>query len=182
MGLPRGAGRDSFQIVDTEKLFSLLPKGEVLLDAGCGPGSYCIKASSIYRWVIGLDLWTEGLKKLKKRAEELGIRNIYAVKAHLGRSIPIASQTVDLCIMVNVLHDLNEEGYAHVALKEIARVVKRGGYLGIVEFHKRSSPIGPPMDVRLEPSQVKELAQRAGFIHEKTLDVGEHHYLVMLRR
>ena len=70
---PKGAGRSSYEWVDTEALFRLLnaKAGSVVLDVGCGAGNYALAMAERVGsdgLVWGVDLWQEGLDELEKRA------------------------------------------------------------------------------------------------------------------
>ena len=68
---PHGAGKSSYEFVDSEKLFSRLnlQEGAVFLDLGCGKGNYTIPASEYVGdsgLIYAVDLWKEGIEQLEK--------------------------------------------------------------------------------------------------------------------
>ena len=79
--------------------------------------------------------------------------------------------------MATVLHDLVEVKTQHGALKEIARVLKPGGVLAIIEFVKAEGPPGPPIDIRLTAEEVESIVSPYGFLKEYIKDVGPYNYL-----
>jgi ubiquinone/menaquinone biosynthesis C-methylase UbiE len=64
-----------------------------------------------------------------------------------------------------------------ILLKEIARVLKPGGLLAVVEFKKIEPPPGPPAAVRLRPEDVATIVSPQGFKAKTHLDLGVYHYL-----
>jgi ubiquinone/menaquinone biosynthesis C-methylase UbiE len=80
--------------------------------------------------------------------------------------------------MATVLHDLVEAGTAAGALAELARVLKLGGLLAIVEFEKIDGPPGPPRHIRLEAGEVEALVAPYGFARQRTVKLGPYNYLI----
>jgi len=183
---PIGAGNSSFDLVDVKRLFEelTLQKGQVVLDAGCGPGDYALAAS---RYVGGsgkvyaVDLWEEGIEALKSAAEARGIAHLHAHVADLARRIPVDEDEVDVILMVAVLHDLLRDDAHNAALAEVRRVLNPTGTFAVVEFRKVEGPPGPPIDVRLSPGDVKGLLRPYGFTLTRSAGVGPFHYLSLFR-
>jgi ubiquinone/menaquinone biosynthesis C-methylase UbiE len=84
--------------------------------------------------------------------------------------------------MATVLHDLVEAQTAAGTLREVARVVKPGGTLAIVEFIKIAGPPGPPLHIRLAPEDVERLVEPYGFHRIKLADVGPFTYLITFKK
>ena len=80
--------------------------------------------------------------------------------------------------MATVLHDLVEAGTAAGALAELARVIKPGGRLAIVEFDKIDGPPGPPRHIRLDAAEVEALVAPYGFARQRTVKLGPYNYLM----
>jgi ubiquinone/menaquinone biosynthesis C-methylase UbiE len=182
--LPPGAGKGSFDLVNTKKIFRelKLKKGMTFLDMACGRGEYVLAASEIVGnrgSIFAIDLWEEGIADLGRQALARGIDNIDAKVADLRERIPIDDNRVDLCLMATVLHDLVETGVANQALKEAARVLKPEGSLVIIEFKKIEGPPGPPIHIRLTPEEVECLTAPHGFTKKRVLDVGPYNYLMI---
>ena len=178
---PHGAGRSSFEFVGLNHVLealSLTPT-TVFLDLGCGRGNYTIAvAESIgpQGKVYGIDVWQEGLAELKDRASARGFNNIQTIHANLNEHIPLESATIDVCFMATVLHDLLRDDSGEVVMHEIARVLKPGGKLAIIEFKKIENSPGPPIAVRLSAEEVEETLAPFGFWKKQVIDSGPYHY------
>ena len=182
--LPPGAGRSSFDLVDTKKVFRelRLKKGMTFLDMACGRGEYSLAASKIIGstgLVFAIDLWEEGIADLRKQVSERKIKNIDARVVDLREGIPVKDDCVDVCLMATVLHDLVETNGAGQALKEAARVLKPEGMLAVIEFKKMEGPPGPPMRIRLTPEEVAHLAHPHGFVKRRLIEVGPYNYMML---
>ncbi|MBW1980496.1 MAG: class I SAM-dependent methyltransferase [Deltaproteobacteria bacterium] len=184
---PLGAGRSSFNLLDSDKLFTSLPlfERQEVLDIGCGRGEYALALAAIVGdrgRVHALDLWQEGIRSLREQAAARNLRNLDTYVADVGKRIPLADNSIDLCFMATVFHDLVTENVATAAISEITRVLKAEGWLAIVEFKKIEGGPGPPAAVRLAPEQVVEIISPFGFRQEQLVNVGPYNYLLTLRR
>ena len=184
---PTGAGKSSFELIDSDKLFHKLDlqKGISFLDVASGRGAYSLAVSDIIGpqgRVFAVDLWAEGIEMLKTAAQERGIENITAFVSDVGRRIPVEDQSIDVCLMASVLHDFVEDQIDQGVLKEIARVVRPAGTLAVMEFEKIDGPPGPPKHIRLSPEDVADRLDPYGFKKEHIVDVGPYNYLILLKK
>ncbi len=179
---PPGAGKSSYDLIDPGILWAALnlPQGITFLDLGCGQGNYSLAAADIigpHGVVYAVDLWEEGIAALKERVAREGRVNLKPLAAPAGQ-IPIESLSVDVGLMATVLHDLVEAGTAAGALAEVARLIKGGGRLAIVEFDKIDGPPGPPRHIRLDPEEVEAMLAPYGFTRQQTVKLGPYNYLI----
>ncbi|MGD9308815.1 MAG: class I SAM-dependent methyltransferase [Desulfosarcina sp.] len=179
---PIAAGKSSFDLIDFATFLKNfdLSGPVVFLDVACGIGNYAIEIARQIRdegTVHALDLWEEGINRLKLKAGSLGLDNIDADVCDVSKTIPLHDNSVDVCLMATVLHDLIEIGIHHGALNEIVRVLKPGGCLAVIEFEKMPGPPGPPEKVRLSPSDVDQVLTPLGFESEDTVALGPVIYL-----
>lgn len=179
---PIAAGKSSFDLIDFATFLSVLDlNGEIVfLDVACGIGNYAIEIARQIRekgTVHALDLWEEGIIKLRLKAGSLGLENIDATVCDVSQKIPLDDHSVDICLMATVLHDLIEDGTHHGTLNEIVRVLKPAGRLVVVEFKKMPGPPGPPEKVRLSPEELNQVLAPLGFQCRNTVELGAVIYL-----
>jgi ubiquinone/menaquinone biosynthesis C-methylase UbiE len=179
---PIGAGKSSFDLIDPALFFDTLQldRNLVFLDIACGTGNYSLAVAEALgenSILYAIDLWPEGISSLQKASSKNKTSNIWATVGDISKRIPISSQSIDICLMATVLHDLVEVKTQHGALKEIARVLKPGGLLAIIEFIKAEGPPGPPIDIRLTAEEVESIVSPYGFLKEYIKDVGPYNYL-----
>jgi len=180
---PKGAGKSSFELIDSDKLKSTLPikSGSVAIDLACGKGIYSMFLSKIVGetgLIYAVDLWKEGLLLLEEQIEKESITNIKTLLNDAGKKIEIDDYSSDICLMATVLHDFEEAGQADIVLKDIKTLLKPGGYLAVVEFKKIEGPPGPPVHIRLSEAEVEKMVTRHGFVKKETVDIGEYNYLM----
>jgi ubiquinone/menaquinone biosynthesis C-methylase UbiE len=170
-------------ILSADKVLSAagLKSGDVFLDAGCGDGYISIAASPLVEGegkVYAIDVYPESIEIVKKDVQKKRIKNLEAIIADLTSEIPLIDDSVDLCVMANVLHGFVENGELDKVLPEIKRVIKLGGIFSVVEFKKIEGLPGPPFEVRLNPQDVENVLIKYGFEVTETVEVGKYHYLV----
>jgi ubiquinone/menaquinone biosynthesis C-methylase UbiE len=101
-----------------------------LLDLGVGAGRMMELFAPLAERAIGVDLSTAMLAVARGRMEETGLRNVQLRQGDIY-ALPIERNSVDLAVMHQVLHYLDDPARA---LREAARVLAPGGRLLVVDF------------------------------------------------
>lgn len=131
------------KVTEMSKLVADIPWGgnEVVLDLGCGRGLGMVLASKRLEggYSVGVDLWQRSHlsgndpSSIWVNAAQEGVRSRVApVKADTV-SLPLADSSVDVILSALSLHRLIRKKDRIVAFKEIARVLKQGGRIGIID-------------------------------------------------
>ena len=180
---PTGAGKTSFDLIDTDVFFKLLDlkKDYVFLDLACGRGVYVMAIAERFGQagkIIGVDLWAEGIELLNTEAGSRGLSFVEGLVGDAGGKIPVADASVDVLLIATALHDFYNDGIADKALQEIGRMLKPDGRIVIIEFKKIDGPPGPPITSRLAPDEVTELLASHHFIGTPAIELGESTYLM----
>jgi len=183
---PKGAGKSSFELIDTQILEQLLPihKGSVILDLACGKGLYSLFLSQLSGpsgLVYAVDLWEEGLEILEQDALKKEAANILTIKADVTREIDIEAHSLDLCLMATVLHDFKEMNADQTVLKQVLNLLIPGGCLAVIEFKKMDGPPGPPAHIRLSQEETEKLVTGVGFKKINTTEIGDYNYLTTFK-
>lgn len=158
-----------------------LKKGDILLDAGCGVGRFSIPASEIVGdsgKVYAFDISEESIKILKEEIEKRGIKNIEAFTGDMTKKLPLKDESIDICLMANVLHGLIANEEVESTLREMFRVLRPDGVLAVIDFKKIDSPMGPPKSIRITPEEAEGIISKYGFKKKRVADVGEYHYAI----
>lgn len=108
-------------------------EGKKILDAGCGNTGYFQVAMNELKveHMTCLDLGDEWIKPLSSFLEKKGITNIDYVSGSTDE-LPFPDESFDMVFSNGVLMHLVDVNQVNKALKELARVTKRGGYFYVV--------------------------------------------------
>lgn len=122
-----------------DKLLNLIPwRGdEQVLDVGCGRGLMVIGAAKKLNTgkAFGIDIWqTADLSGNRpdaaiENAQLEGVADRIAIRTADMRDMPFANETFDSIVSSWAVHNLYEAKEREKALREVARVLKPGGWL-----------------------------------------------------
>lgn len=184
---PIAAGKSSFDLVDAHALFAELAPGpgSVFLDLACGTGLYTLAAAEQIGSsgkLFAFDLWPEGIKALDAEIAARRMTQVQTGIADVTRHVPLGDSSVDICLLSTVLHDFLSLQSEQGVLAEIARVLKPGGVLAVIEFKVMDGPPGPPSTIRIAPEAVVRLLAPCGFKFLRTTELGPFNYLSTFER
>jgi ubiquinone/menaquinone biosynthesis C-methylase UbiE len=110
-----------------------LVAGQVVLDYGCGVGSYTIPAAQIVGKegvAYALDKHPLAIDMVEKRATREGLANVRTIYSDRATGLP--DQSVDVVLLYDVLHAIPDK---QSLLQELGRVLKPGGILSVRPEH-----------------------------------------------
>ena len=115
--------------------------GMSLLDCGCGPGTITAGLASRVApgKVVAFDISEEQVRVAQKHVEETGVANV-EFRVEDIFTIPFPDNTFDVAFVHNVLEHLNEPADA---LKEVQRVLKLGGLVGVRDADRGGDLFAP---------------------------------------
>jgi len=110
---------------------SLFPKGSLVLEAGCGVGAQTkiIATKNPDSNFVSVDLSADSIEEAKEMIHSLDISNVELMQADIYE-LPFKDETFDSVIVCFVLEHLHN---SIQALKELKRVLKRGGTMIAIE-------------------------------------------------
>ncbi|MFX1571832.1 MAG: class I SAM-dependent methyltransferase [Promethearchaeota archaeon] len=113
--------------------------GDIILDYGCGSGSYTIAAVEELGpngKVFAADIHPLALEKIKKKAERMGYTNIETIQTDCATGLD--NESIDKIICFDVLHDISNK---FNILKEFYRVLKLNSILSFDDHHMNEDEI-----------------------------------------
>ena len=119
----------------TRLVKELLPMGGLVLDVGCGTGQLGAAISSEGYDVFGVDL----AASMVARARQRGLTATYA---GVTTALPFGDDSFDLALTVATLHHLETPERVAATVREMGRVVRRGGYV-VLWDHNPANPYWP---------------------------------------
>lgn len=156
-----------------------IKEGDKIADLGCGAsGHFVFPASRIVGkngQVYAVDILKHTLEVIQKRADKEGFENIKEVWSNLEifKGTKIESESLDVALLINTLFQSPKKASI---LRETVRLLKKSGYLLIVEWENSDSPLGPPAESRVKKEPLKSAAQKLGLKLEGEFNAGDYHY------
>ena len=153
--------RDAWQKPDQVVAALGLAKGQTACDIGSGPGYFTLRLARAVGptgFVYAEDVEARMLTALRERLERARVRNVAPV---LGMSddplLPPGS--CDVVLVVDTYHHFPDRaGY----LQKLRRSLKPRGRLVNIDYHRRPTPVGPPLDHRVARDVFLQEAGAAG--------------------
>ena len=148
---------------EAERLVRLAAPGPdwVALDVACGPGTFTFALAPRVRLVYGLDLTLALLEQARAAAAKLGLTNLAFIYGEAA-ALPFADSVMDLATCAYSWHHFPDPA---PAIQELARVVRPGGCVAVVDL------IVPDDPAQAEVNNQMERARDAS--HTRTLAASE---------
>jgi ubiquinone/menaquinone biosynthesis C-methylase UbiE len=146
-------------------------RGQTACELGAGPGYFAFRLARVVGpggHVFAVDAEPRMLEVLATRIRKRKTRNVTPVLG-MDEDPLLPPRSCDLILVVNTYHHF-PDGIAF--LRRLARSLRRGGRIANVDFHRRETPVGPPLEHRVAREDFLREARRAGF-----RVVAEHEFL-----
>jgi ubiquinone/menaquinone biosynthesis C-methylase UbiE len=154
-----------------------LREGMTFMDVGCGYGFFTIPAAQTVGEtgkVYAVDIDAASIDQLKRDAAEKGLKNIYTEVAEAEETV-FCRECADIVFYNTVLHDFRDP--AKVLLNANA-MLKPGGKLVNIDWKKKPTAFGPPLQIRFSEEQAVDLLRQTGFAIESVKDLENDFYIV----
>ncbi|HUO34217.1 MAG TPA: methyltransferase domain-containing protein [Candidatus Acidoferrum sp.] len=145
-------------------------KTDRAVDLACGPGTLALRFARHARWVCGLDLTPAMLARARQTAEVEGLTNL-SLAIGDAQSLPFSDGSLDIAVTSYSLHHMSDPARV---VAEMARVVRKGGRVGVLDIRAPEDPRVDDLNHRIEfsrdpshtrsltPARLHEIIQRAG--------------------
>jgi ubiquinone/menaquinone biosynthesis C-methylase UbiE len=174
-------------LLDPHKIYAKvgLSRGMRVADFGCGrTGHFIFSAARVVGEtgvVYAVDVVKEVLEHIKSRIRSEGYDNVQTIWSNIeavGKTA-IPEKSLDGCFVVNILFLAKDQA---AVLKEALRLLKKGGFLVVIDWVKKIGPCGPAPDMIVTSEQVTELGTRLGLQLEDTFASSEYNFCVIFRK
>lgn len=170
-----------FKADDILQKMGLSRKFKDIADFGSGYGTFTIPAAKIVSGkVYAIDVEPEMIEYLKAKIEQQGPNNIKPILQDIeAETSNLKEESVDYVMLFNILHGNTPKRL----LVEAHRILKPQGIAGVIHWNYDSTtPRGPPMEIRLKPEQIVQMAKENGFKLKKQIDLKPYHYGLVLKK
>lgn len=164
-----------------EKLLSMLSIGpkNTVLDIGAGTGYLTIPAAHLTSGTVyALDVEPQMLSVLQEKVKNERLENVTFVEGII-EDIPLPNEAVQHVIASLVLHEVEPLAKG---LQEIHRVLKPGGTCFCLEWEKKTTEQGPPLQHRIASDAMEEQMKKEGFEVITRHFPTESHYILLVQK
>jgi arsenite methyltransferase len=151
-----------------------LRSDETIADIGAGSGYFSRRFAHHVKQVYAVDIDAKLLAIVAKQGAP-NIKNILA--APDNPRLPDAS--VDTVFICDVLHHIDNRPAYYTKL---AKALKPGGRIVIVDFYKKPLPVGPPPSMKLSEDEVTAEFKAAGFKLTESHTFLPHQYFLVFQK
>lgn len=154
---------------------------KTLADIGSGTGTLIFEASKCKdSKIYSVEMLDVMIDIQKDKIKNKDIENIEIVKQNVDRNeILIEDEACDFVTMITVLHEIDDKD---TIMKQINRILKSKGKLFIIEFHKKETDFGPPLEERLSIEYIEDICSRNGLSKIKGKVLGDNFYSVTFQK
>ena len=153
----------------------ILSKNDIVIDLGGGRGILSKILPVDVKKLIILDISRKKLKSAKRK-------KIHVIQGDIC-SLPIKKDSIDKVLCINVLHHVKD---LKAAVEEIRRILKKGGTIFVLDFHRKSlmgrminlyekTMFNPGL---IDPQHLQKLFKNKGF-KGSTKMISNHQYLYL---
>lgn len=148
-----------------------LKEGEVIADIGAGSGYFSFRLAHHVGdkgRVYAIDVSPDMIIHMNRRIREHQLKNIVTLLVPPDDPL-LADSSVDRFFICDTWHHIEkQEQY----LSLMRRMLKPGGQVIMIDFHKKELPVGPPIGMKIAREDLLRQMESNGFRHLK-----EHTFL-----
>ncbi|HYQ98273.1 MAG TPA: class I SAM-dependent methyltransferase [Candidatus Nitrosocosmicus sp.] len=154
--------RDAYQKPHEVLTALAIEPGEVIADIGAGSGYFTFRLAHRVGdkgRVYAVDISPDMIRHLNRRIRELKAMNVTAILADADDPL-LADASIDRFFFSDSWHHIeNQSKY----LSLIKKMLKPGGEIIMIDFHKKELPVGPPMQMKIAREDLIRQMESNGF-------------------
>jgi ubiquinone/menaquinone biosynthesis C-methylase UbiE len=139
-----------------------LKSGEVIADIGAGSGYFTFHLARHVGdkgKVYAVDVSPDMILHINRRIRELKANNVVALLADPDDPL-LPDQSVNRFFICEVWHHIDNQAKYLSLMK---RMLKPGGEVVMIDFHKKELPVGPPMQMKIAREDVIKRLESNGY-------------------
>ena len=171
----RDASLDTLAILS----FSGISYRDRVADIGCGPGYFTIPLAKalVEGKLYALDIDNEMLDACRERVAQARMGNVEILKCEEFDS-SLEAGSLDGIFLAFVIQQSPDKPRF---LKAVRQLLRPRGWATILEWYRKETETGPPLERRMNPEEMEELVKSAGFRHLGWRDLNGDQYMMTLR-
>ena len=157
-----------------------LKEGETIADIGAGSGYFSFRLAHHVGdpgRVYAVDVSPEMVVHLNRRIRDLKLKNVVSILAAPDDPL-LADASIDRFFICDTWHHIeNHDRY----LALLKKMLKPGGQVVMIDFKKAQTPVGPPMEMRIERDDLVKEMETNGFRLEAEQTFLPHQYFLVFK-
>lgn len=160
-----------------------LQAGMQVADLGCGSGYFVLPAARLVGSrgkVYAVDVQKSALAQVRKEAQLQTIVGIEAVWSDI--EVPgatrVPAHSLDMVFLINTLFQAQNK---RAVIGEAKRLLKPDGRLLLIDWQPGEEALGPKVDKRLNLASIRQIMTETGFVEEKSINAGAHHFGLLFK-
>ncbi len=157
-----------------------LKEDDIVADLGAGTGHYTLAMGELVPRgkVYAVELQKDFLTTIKNRVAEAHLNNVEIIWGNVEKlgGTKIGDNIVNVVVASNILFQVEDK---EKFVEEIKRILKPKGRVLLIDWSE-SSVMG--RTAIIPKNKARSLFEKKGFVLEREIDAGEHHYGMILIR
>ena len=170
------------QSLDIHHVMALLPilRYHTVADIGCGPGYFAVPLGKhlFDGKVYALDIQQEMLDAAKQQLDRIHLTNVELMLTEEDK-LPLEDDSIDGALVSFTIHEADDP---RGMLAEAKRCLRDGGWLALLEWHKREMEKGPPIEDRIDEADLRQMAEETGFRQTTRHRLNNDQYILVMRK
>jgi len=136
--------------------------GEIIADIGAGSGYFTFHLARHVGdkgRVYAIDVSPDMIRHINRRIRESRTQNVISILADPDDPL-LPDRSVDRFFICNVWHHVDDQTKYLSLMK---KMLKPGGRIIMIDFHKKELPIGPPMQTKIARQDLIQQMEANGF-------------------
>ena len=173
--------RDKWQKPDEVIKFLGEIEDKTIVDVGSGSGYFSIRLALAGAKVIAADIDPEFLQIIEKKQKELNIDQDELKTVRIDENkLNIDAHSANIVFLVNAYHHISDRvNY----FSSVNSTLKENGKIVIVDFYKKTLPVGPPKNHKISKEEVLKELKEAGYENiEINTELLEYQYIITAQK
>lgn len=168
--------------VKNSKAFNLR-EDMIVADLGAGTGSYTIPVAKLVPMgkVYVVEIQKDFLATVADKVKEEHLNNVEYIWGDIEKigGTKLKDSILDAVVVSNVLFQIEDK---NKFLEEIKRILKPGGRVFLIDWSDSSFVVSPNISKIISENNAREMFEDKGFIWERSIDAGKHHYGIIFTK
>ena len=152
---------------------------DTVAEIGCGPGFFTLPLAKLLVGgkLYALDIDDEMLDACRQRVGQARLGNVEVLKC--GEfDFPLEEGVLDGAFLAFVVQHSPDKPRL---LRAVRGLIHQRGWCTILEWYHKETETGPPLERRIDPPDLRVMAQEAGFRNAQWRDLNGEQYMMTLR-